>query len=333
MTDLLAVLDAHRPRIDGLPRVLPLTRAEGSTLSDHEPYSQSIARLFRVDSAPTMATTSLKQAQLALTRLASRHADIGLTEPLPVERAYALVLHLKDCVGNRLWKARRPAAHEPFVAGSIILAHLQDEPCLDLQDPFESLLLHIPQVVFDELADDHGAPRITALREQAGTLDPVVHHLGRALLPTLGAPGEASRLFFDHVAFAVCARLATRYAAHGGLPARRCAGSLNALQERLAKAALVADLTQEPTLVSVAQACGMPVGRFIRAFRLTTGMPPFRWLRAFRVERAKDLLLNAPLSLAQIAYDCGFADQSHFTRVFTTAVGATPGAWRNARRA
>ena len=42
---------------------------------------------------------------------------------------------------------------------------------------------------------------------------------------------------------------------------------------------------------------------------------------------------GSPLALAQIAYECGFADQSHFTRVFTAAVGATPGAWRRARRA
>gem|GEM_PF-7013193 len=216
-------------------------------------------------------------------------AGIGLTGSLPVEPACALVLHLQDCVGNLLWKAGAPVVHEPFVAGSIILAHLQDEPCLDLQDPFENLLVHMPQIAFDELVD-------------------------------------------DHVAFAICARLASRYGGHTPLPARR-AGALNARQERLAKAALVADLTREPELASVAQVCGMPVGRFIRAFRLTTGMPPFRWLRAFRVERAKDLLLNSPLAPAQIAYDCGFADQSHFTRVFIAAVGVTPGAWRSARRA
>jgi AraC family transcriptional regulator len=29
--------------------------------------------------------------------------------------------------------------------------------------------------------------------------------------------------------------------------------------------------------------------------------------------------------------DCGFADQSHFTRVFTRAVGISPGQWRRAR--
>jgi transcriptional regulator GlxA family with amidase domain len=61
-------------------------------------------------------------------------------------------------------------------------------------------------------------------------------------------------------------------------------------------------------------------------------MPPYRWLRAVRVERAKDLLFNSSLSLSQIAYECGFSDQSHLTRVFSDSIGITPGAWRKARR-
>ena len=37
-------------------------------------------------------------------------------------------------------------------------------------------------------------------------------------------------------------------------------------------------------------------------------------------------------SLTDIARACGFASQSHFTRAFRQATGASPGAWRRARR-
>jgi len=57
-------------------------------------------------------------------------------------------------------------------------------------------------------------------------------------------------------------------------------------------------------------------------------MPPHQWLLKVRVERAKEQLLNSDASLADIAVDSGFADQSHFTRVFTKHVGASPGQWR-----
>jgi AraC-like DNA-binding protein len=42
------------------------------------------------------------------------------------------------------------------------------------------------------------------------------------------------------------------------------------------------------------------------------------------------LLQTTELSLADIALACGFAEQSHFTRVFTRLVGMPPGAWRRA---
>jgi AraC-like DNA-binding protein len=100
----------------------------------------------------------------------------------------------------------------------------------------------------------------------------------------------------------------------------------------VAKEAPSADLTVDPDLTGIAQACRLPIGRFLRAFQCTTGMPPHRWLRGFRVGWAKALTLNSTVALAQIAYDWGFADQSHFTRVFGAAVDVTPGAWRRARR-
>ena len=54
-------------------------------------------------------------------------------------------------------------------------------------------------------------------------------------------------------------------------------------------------------------------------------MTPHRWLTIRRVDKAKTLLRqSATLSLAQIGLACGFADQSHFTHVFTAVVGAAP---------
>jgi transcriptional regulator GlxA family with amidase domain len=44
------------------------------------------------------------------------------------------------------------------------------------------------------------------------------------------------------------------------------------------------------------------------------------------------LLLSTSEPLEAIALACGFADQSHMTRVFTKAIGSPPGAWRRARR-
>jgi AraC family transcriptional regulator len=327
----------HRPRLGPPPErsgavMPPAVTPSSPILFGAEGYGRTVARAFNLDLAPTVATTSLKRAQLSITRLSSAASRVGLSSPLPAEKAYGVVLQLQDAADNTIWRGGRPVSADPALAGSISISHLEDEPAMELRAPFDMLLIHIPEMIFGELADRHGAPRIQALADEAGQPDPVVHHLGRALLPWLEQGPQTASLFFDHVAFAIHSRLASRYGRLHGRPAAPI-GGLTAWQERVAKAALAADLTTEPALSDVADACRLPLGRFIRAFRQTTGAPPHRWLRGVRVERAKELLLSSGLALAQIAYDCGFADQSHFNRVFTAAVGTTPGAWRRARRA
>lgn len=96
----------------------------------------------------------------------------------------------------------------------------------------------------------------------------------------------------------------------------------------LAKDLLARDLDGHPDIPAVARACQLSVGGFQKAFREATGLPPLRWLRSLRIERAKVLLAEGALSLADIAASCGFADQSHFTRAFSDVSGVAPGRWR-----
>lgn len=73
---------------------------------------------------------------------------------------------------------------------------------------------------------------------------------------------------------------------------------------------------------------------FTRLFRRTTGVPPYRYLQRRRIERAIALLRGAD-SLAEIAQQLGFANQSHFTQVFRQHMGSTPARvraeWRGVR--
>jgi len=53
------------------------------------------------------------------------------------------------------------------------------------------------------------------------------------------------------------------------------------------------------------------------------------YVQRLRVERASVLLNNLEMPLTEIAYECGFSDQSHFSRVFKRRTGLTPGAFRS----
>ena len=94
----------------------------------------------------------------------------------------------------------------------------------------------------------------------------------------------------------------------------------------------IARLNGEVTLEALAQECGLSRSHFARAFKKTTGLPAHRWLLDRRIERARELLLNSRLPIADVADRCGFANQSHLTRVFTNALGVSPGEWRRLRR-
>ena len=91
---------------------------------------------------------------------------------------------------------------------------------------------------------------------------------------------------------------------------------------------LEAHLDGKIALQQVAEACDLSVGHFARAFRQTFRRPPYKWLIERRVDRARDLMTNSRLPLADIAIQSGFADQSALNRTFKRLHGVAPGIWR-----
>jgi transcriptional regulator GlxA family with amidase domain len=68
-----------------------------------------------------------------------------------------------------------------------------------------------------------------------------------------------------------------------------------------------------------------------RHFREALGLTPLAADRLIRVEQAKRLLLTTRRSATRIATDTGFCDLPHMIRVFRSAEGVTPDAFRKAR--
>jgi AraC family transcriptional regulator len=299
-----------------------------NSLKESLDAAQSFASLFPAQSIKAVSTTSLSGEQILVAR-ASGSAGTGISASFAPEKAYLVILQLQDCVGSELRKAGQLCSTIPFMAGSLMITHLEEDPTILLRDTFDFVALKIPETALGELADRSGAPRVGGLRSEARAHDAVLHHLARVMVSAVDMALEKNSPFFEHISHAVCLRLALNY----GVPYAHSKGAFSGLgheKMQLAKELLAADLTKQPDLGPIARRCGMPVGRFVRLFRQGTGLPPHRWLRAFRVRRAKDLMANGSLSLAQVAYECGFADQSHFTRVFSAAVNMTPAAWRRA---
>lgn len=95
-----------------------------------------------------------------------------------------------------------------------------------------------------------------------------------------------------------------------------------------AREALEAAFPNPVQLDDLAAAAGVAPLYLIRAFRQATGLPPHAWQGQRRLRHAQGLLRQG-LPIADVAIDCGFADQSHFTRAFKRLTGVTPGRYRS----
>ena len=92
------------------------------------------------------------------------------------------------------------------------------------------------------------------------------------------------------------------------------------------RAHLHEDLSREV----VARQAGASAGRLSRLLKERTGHSFVDLLRELRIEQAARRLTEGDDGIAAIAMDCGFCDQSYFTRVFHAARGLTPGEYRAA---
>ncbi|MDC0740637.1 helix-turn-helix transcriptional regulator [Polyangium mundeleinium] len=94
----------------------------------------------------------------------------------------------------------------------------------------------------------------------------------------------------------------------------------------LAREYLHAHPGEQVPLDQLAAVAGLSKYHLVRAFRAAVGMPPHAYQLRLRLTRSLFLLRQGQPPSA-IAYELGFADQSHYTRAFRAEFGTTPGAW------
>lgn len=82
----------------------------------------------------------------------------------------------------------------------------------------------------------------------------------------------------------------------------------------------------------VAEVACLSPSHFSRVVKQTFGYSFTDLLARMRVEKARELLARTERSLIQVCLDCGFSDQSYFTKVFQKHTGSTPGQYRRSHR-
>jgi AraC-like DNA-binding protein len=88
------------------------------------------------------------------------------------------------------------------------------------------------------------------------------------------------------------------------------------------------EFSRGPTLGEISKQVHLSPFHFHRRFAELLGLTPKHYLLECQIAQAKEELLARKKELSQIATDCGFAHQSHFTSRFKQAAGLTPTRWR-----
>ena len=78
----------------------------------------------------------------------------------------------------------------------------------------------------------------------------------------------------------------------------------------------------------LSRAVGMSHSQLHRKMVALTGHSTQKFVRNLRLCKAKELLRQTDLTVAEIAYQTGFSEPGYFTKVFVTEFGATPTEWR-----
>lgn len=292
-------------------------------------YGRRLASSFSLSDPPTVTSQLDQGLHLAATELWNPEPGFGFTTPIAREPAYLIGLQLLAVPRHELWIDGHAVAVKPITPGTSHIYDLRCNPIAWIPEPFHPLFFYIPIGALSRLAESLGTPASVELRHQPGTFaeDPIINHLGQCLLPALRSRSQNQQLFVDQILLALRTHLLIQYAGNDRTPAVP-RGGLAPWQQRRAMELMREHLSDGMPLEALAQACGLSTSTFVRQFHLSTGLSPHQWMIERRIERSCELMRDPTLSLTDIAYTAGFADQSHFTRMFTRRIGVTPRAWR-----
>ena len=156
-------------------------------------------------------------------------------------------------------------------------------------------------------------------------------------LVRLPGPGDVVPALFDHLAWLAqspgCAVLAEHALRHAFLAFIHDAGAAASAPSAPEHPLLCQSIErmrrgEGGTPAELAQAGGVSVSYLHRIFRAELGVSPMTALRLLRLDRAAHLLTCSNLTVQDIADECGFASQFHFSRCFSAAYGVPPRTFR-----
>lgn len=86
------------------------------------------------------------------------------------------------------------------------------------------------------------------------------------------------------------------------------------------------------TIEGLAKKASISKTEVLRCFKSIIGLSPINYLNSYRLQRAAYLLIHSENNIQEIAMDCGFDDNSYFSKLFKKNYHVTPHNYRLQKR-
>jgi AraC family transcriptional regulator len=217
-------------------------------------------------------------------------------------------------------------------AGNICLTPFGQLIGASWEVPIDNMGILLDPALVSHTAAENGFPANFEFKEIYKKKDLLIQHIGLALLAEGESETPSGRLYADSLIQSLTLHLLANYTALGrGAP--RYNGGLQPYKLRRVQEFIDANLEEDLGLAEIAAVADLSQFHFARAFRKTVGITPQRYLMRQRVEKAKELLADEELPIAEVGLRTGFKNQSHFTTLFRKFTNFTPKTWRELKLA
>lgn len=215
---------------------------------------------------------------------------------------------------------RYRGAERASLPGNVIVLHPDEvhDGAAGTEDGLTYRMLYMPP---ERLAEANGGRGGLPFVPDPVVADPMLRHCLAEALDDLDRQPEA--LMLDDLVLRVASGL-RRHSDSAGGPAP--SGPVDHAAMLRCRDHLRAHCHQPVTSQALEAVSGLDRYQTARQFRRLFGTSPHRYHVMRRLDRAKAALTGG-VSLAEAAFDAGFADQAHFTRHFKQTFGMTPGRW------
>ena len=162
------------------------------------------------------------------------------------------------------------------------------------------------------------------LHDELQLHDPVLLNLVDSVQNEAAGGSMGGTLYAESLAIQLAVHLLRNYA---NVIVKECslANLLSNHQKRLLIDNINSHIHVKFRVEDLANLLGMGLWTFTKKFSESFSCTPHSFITSLRVEKAKKMLMEGNYAIKEVAYDCGFSDQAHLTRVVRASLGVTPG--------